>query len=100
MCPPASGSKYGARVACNDVDDPSVSYEKVAGPTHGNASVQSDGDWSYAPGNNYAGPDAFTFRANDGTADSAPATMNGTDNSSPPIATPRHPARGPNRADA
>src|SRR5204863_268797 len=32
--------------------------------------------FSYTPALNYNGPDTFTYKANDGQADSAPATVN------------------------
>src|SRR3989454_736575 len=36
----------------------------------------SDGSFTYIPALNYNGPDSFTYKANDGQADSAPATVN------------------------
>ena len=60
---------------CTDVDGDSLDYSKVGGPAHGSATVDPNGDWSYTPAANYNGPDSFTFKANDGTADSNTATV-------------------------
>src|SRR5205085_2689599 len=62
-------------VACTDVDSPSLSYAKVAGPSHGTATVNADGTFSYAPAANFNGRDSFTYKANDGTLDSNVATV-------------------------
>ena len=62
-------------IACSDVDDASLTISKVSGPSHGSASVATDGDWTYTPVTNFSGSDAFTFRANDGSANSNAATM-------------------------
>ncbi len=62
-------------VVCTDVDDANLTIAKVSGPGHGSASVATDGDWTYTPTTNYSGSDAFTFRANDGSVNSSPATM-------------------------
>src|SRR5436190_2315522 len=39
-------------------------------PAHGTLSLNSDGSFSYTPALNYNGPDSFTYKANDGLADS------------------------------
>ena len=62
-------------VVCTDADLNPLTYSKVAGPAHGTASVAINGGWSYTPAANYNGPDSFTFKANDGTADSNVATV-------------------------
>jgi VCBS repeat-containing protein len=62
-------------VACTDVDTGSLTYSLVAASAHGTAVVHADGSWTYNPTHNYAGPDSFTFRANDGQLDSNAATM-------------------------
>ncbi|MDB6056434.1 MAG: repeat-containing protein, partial [Verrucomicrobiales bacterium] len=55
----------------------------VVGPTHGTLSPLSDGSFTYTPTGNYVGPDSFTYTANDGTVDSAPATVSITINANP-----------------
>ncbi len=62
-------------VTCTDVENDSLTYSKSSGPAHGSASVAANGDWTYDPTHNYSGSDSFTFKANDGSADSANATM-------------------------
>ena len=54
---------------CTDVDRNPLTYAKVGGPPR-LASVAFNGGWSYTPAANYNGTDSFTFKANDGTADS------------------------------
>ena len=63
-----------ASVSCSDADGDSLTYAKVAGPSHGSATLEPDGDFTYAPAAGYSGPDAFTFRASDGSAQSNVAT--------------------------
>ena len=46
----------------------------IAPPAHGTLSGTAP-NVTYTPATNYAGSDSFTFKANDGTADSAPATV-------------------------
>ena len=61
---------------CTDADGDTLTYTKVAGPSHGTATVDlNDGSWSYTPNANYNGPDSFTFRANDGTVNSTTVAM-------------------------
>ena len=60
-----------------------VSKQIVTGPAHGNlGSVQSGKPATviYTPNVNFSGSDSFTFKGNDGTSDSAPATVNITVN--------------------
>src|SRR5439155_1403993 len=48
----------------------------VSGPAHAAAfTLNSDGSFSYTPAPHYFGPDNFTYRANDGLTNSAPATV-------------------------
>lgn len=58
--------------------------------THGSVVVNSNGSFTYTPDNNFTGTDTFTFVANDGTTDSAEATITitvGTTGNTPPVAT-------------
>jgi hypothetical protein len=47
----------------------------VSGPSHGTVSLSSNGAFTYHPAAGFAGTDTFTYRASDGTANSAPATV-------------------------
>ncbi|WP_307828070.1 LamG-like jellyroll fold domain-containing protein [Nocardioides sp. SYSU D00038] len=61
----------------NDTDvegDPLTSTD-VTQAAHGEVVLGSNGSFSYTPDAGYVGPDSFTYRANDGTASSAPATV-------------------------
>src|SRR5438128_810154 len=60
----------------SDVDGDSLSALLVSQPTHGSLTLNSNGTFSYAPAANYNGPDSFTYKANDGQADSGIATVN------------------------
>ena len=47
----------------------------VSGPAHGSLTLNADGSFTYTPAANYNGPDSFTYKANDGQADSNVATV-------------------------
>jgi VCBS repeat-containing protein len=53
----------------------------VTGPAHGPLTLSTDGSFTYTPAANYNGPDSLTYKASDGTADSAPAKVSITVNS-------------------
>jgi hypothetical protein len=61
-------------LAGTDVDGNPLTYATVTTPAHGTLSGTAPGV-TYTPTNNYVGPDSFTFKANDGTLDSAAATV-------------------------
>src|SRR5439155_12187394 len=44
-------------------------------PTHGSLTLNGNGSFSYTPVANYSGTDNFTYKANDGQADSGIATV-------------------------
>jgi VCBS repeat-containing protein len=46
---------------------------KSSNPGHGSVTVNADGSFTYTPAPGYIGPDSFTYKANDGIADSASA---------------------------
>ena len=52
-----------------DIDSLSLTYAKLTDPSHGTVIINPDGTFTYTPTANYGGPDAFTFRASDGSLD-------------------------------
>lgn len=48
----------------------------VAQPLHGTVTLNANGSFSYTPTTGYSGPDSFTYRVSDGTANSTAATVN------------------------
>jgi VCBS repeat-containing protein len=62
-------------LVATDVETSALTYGVVTGPSHGSLSVVSSNTITYTPAANYSGPDSFTFKANDGAVDSAPATV-------------------------
>ena len=58
-----------------DVDGNPLTAIVVTWPTHGTLTLNADGSFTYTPALNYNGTDSFTYKANDGTADSNTATV-------------------------
>ncbi len=61
-------------LAGSDIDGDSLTFVIVAQPLKGTLSGTLP-NLTYTPNANYNGSDSFTFKANDGTVDSAPATI-------------------------
>lgn len=61
-------------LTASDIDGDPLTYAVVTGPAHGNLSGTAP-NLTYTPAANYNGPDSFTFKVNDGTVDSALATV-------------------------
>ena len=61
----------------NDVDSTGLTAAVVvgSGPAHGTLTFNANGSFTYTPTGNYNGPDSFTYRASDGTANSNVATV-------------------------
>ena len=57
-----------------DVDGDALTFAWSSAPRHGTLSGTAP-NLTYTPAADYHGPDSFTFMANDGQADSAPATI-------------------------
>ncbi|MHC4568481.1 MAG: ParA family protein, partial [Planctomycetota bacterium] len=57
-----------------DPDGSPLTCKVLEGPSHGSLSG-TEPNMVYSPEPNYNGPDSFTFKVNDGTADSMPATV-------------------------
>jgi large repetitive protein len=63
-----------------DADGDPLSAILVSGPAHGSMTLNANGALSYTPLSNYFGPDSFTYKLNDGQADSNVATVSLTVN--------------------
>ena len=61
----------------SDADLNTLSFSIVSAPQNGviDSLNSSTGDYAYTPNENYFGVDSFTFRVNDGAADSTAATV-------------------------
>ncbi len=58
----------------SDIDNGSLTFSITAAPSHGTLSGSAP-NLSYTPAPNYNGPDSFQFVTNDGSVNSAPATV-------------------------
>ena len=58
-----------------DVDGDTLAAVKASDPMHGTVTVKSNGSFTYTPPPGWTGSDSFLYRANDGTAESVPATV-------------------------
>ena len=64
----------GVTLSATDADSNPLTYAVVTGPAHGTLSGTAP-TLTYTPTSGYTGADSFTFKANDGTADSNVATV-------------------------
>ncbi len=64
-------------VLANDTDPESDALTAILGisPTNGTLTLNADGSIQYTPNTGFHGTDTFTYKANDGTGDSALATV-------------------------
>ena len=58
-----------------DADSDPLTAVLVSNVTHGTLSLAANGGFTYTPTGGYNGPDSFTYKANDGTADSNTVTV-------------------------
>lgn len=78
----------GVRANDSDLDDPitSVNVVLVANPTNGAVMLTSSGSFTYTPTTGFNGVDTFTYKLNDGQADSNIATVTVTIANRAPVA--------------
>ena len=64
-------------VLANDTDPDGNSLTAIlaSGPANGTLILSNNGSFFYVPNNGFLGSDTFTYRANDGQSNSAPATV-------------------------
>lgn len=71
----ANGNPAGVLVNDSDIDSPSLTAVLIGNPAHGQVTLNANGTFVYTPALNYNGTDSFTYRASDGSAMSAVATV-------------------------
>ncbi|WP_371503722.1 tandem-95 repeat protein [Nitrosopumilus adriaticus] len=71
----AEDTSLNDSVTGSDVDGDSLTFAKATDPANGVVFVNPLGTFTYTPNADYNGNDSFTFVSNDGTVDSAPATI-------------------------
>ena len=76
----AEDTSITSTLAATDADGDILTYSLVSQPQHGTLSLNANGSYTYIPSANYNGTDSFTYKANDGTADSNIATVSITVN--------------------
>ena len=59
----------------SDLEGSALTAVLVSGPSNGTLVFNADGGFTYTPNSNYNGADSFTYKANDGAADSGAATV-------------------------
>lgn len=68
-----------------DADGNPLTAVRVTGPSNGSLTLNANGSFSYTPNPNFIGSDGFTYKANDGQADSNIATVTITVNPTPDL---------------
>lgn len=73
-------------LSASDPDGDALTFGIVDQPSHGSVTIDdaSSGAYTYTPDADYTGADSFTFKANDGQADSNTATVSITVNAATP----------------
>lgn len=59
----------------SDIDGDALTAELDASPSNGSLILNADGSFTYTPNADFFGTDSFTYKSNDGTADSNVATV-------------------------
>jgi hypothetical protein len=59
----------------SDVEGATLTAQLVTGPANGTLALNANGSLTYTPAAGYSGPDTFAYRASDGQAASASATV-------------------------
>jgi VCBS repeat-containing protein len=60
----------------SDPENDTLTALEFDGPSHGTLTLNPNGSFTYAPDAGFSSTDSFTYKANDGTADSNIATVN------------------------
>ena len=77
------GTATAVPLSCTDANGNALTLSVVGSPAHGTLGAISGGSVRYTPASRYSGPDQFTYKANDGKADSNVATARVTVGAAP-----------------
>jgi hypothetical protein len=72
----------------SDPDGDPLTVTALTQPANGTAVLNPDGTVTYTPDPDFVGEDSFTYRASDGSLESAPATVTVTVSAPPPVNNP------------
>ncbi len=72
---PLTVSAPGLLANDTDIDSQTLTAVADTDPIHGTLNLQADGSFTYTPNENYNGADSFTYKVNDGEADSSAVTV-------------------------
>jgi VCBS repeat-containing protein len=74
---PTEDITYTGTLTASDIEGSTLTYSIVTTPSKGTVTITNTttGAFTYVPNLNATGADSFTFKVNDGTVDSAPATI-------------------------
>lgn len=73
--PSSSGNTFTGVLSGTDIETSLLSFTASTQPVHGTLTLTSTGYFTYTPALGYVGSDSFIFMTNDGTINSAPATV-------------------------
>ncbi len=74
------GATVSGHLAASDPDNDALNFTLVSGPAKGTVNLTADGSFTYQAGSDAADTDSFSFKVNDGKADSNTATVTVTIN--------------------
>jgi VCBS repeat-containing protein len=70
------GTAVNGTLVASDTDKDALTFSTVTDPSHGSVVVNANGTFTYTPASGYTGPDSFSLKATDGTADSNTSSVN------------------------
>jgi len=87
---PLTVAASGVLANDSDPDGDALAAVLVSGPTRGVLNLNANGGFTFTPNANYVGADSFTYRATDGSANSANTTVTLSITNTAPVANPEN----------
>lgn len=78
--------KHNGKLSNEDIDKDLLTYKIKSYPKNGTINLNSNGDYSYTPNNNFLGVDSFSYISNDGISNSQVSTVTIDVNNHAPVA--------------